>query len=88
MRVRTAIPAVIIDGVKCALAQSATAVLLDHEQISHYTFETAELAMLEGKSNRLSPEELGLLARDLAAAKDAAEAGRIRERLTRGFYGV
>jgi hypothetical protein len=52
------------------------------------TFETAELAMLEGKSNRLSPEELGLLANDLAAAKNAAEAGRIRERLTRGFYGV
>jgi hypothetical protein len=52
------------------------------------TLETAELAMLEGKSNRLSLEELGLLARDLAAAKDATEAGRIRERLSRGFDGV
>jgi hypothetical protein len=52
------------------------------------TFETAELAILEGKSNRLSPEELGFLANDLADAKDAGEAGRIRERLTRGFYGV
>jgi hypothetical protein len=52
------------------------------------TLETAELAMLEGKGNRLSPDELGLLAKDLAAAKDAAGAGRIRERLNRGFYGV
>src|SRR5580658_4556533 len=52
------------------------------------TLETAELAMLEGKSNRLSPEELGLLAKDLSTARDTAEAGRIRERLTRGFYGV
>jgi hypothetical protein len=52
------------------------------------TLETAELAVLEGKSNRLSPDELGLMAKDLAAARDTAEAGRIRERLTRGFYGV
>src|SRR5580704_135328 len=52
------------------------------------TLETAELAMLEGKSNRLSPEELGLLAKDLASAKNAAEAGRVRERITRGFFGV
>jgi hypothetical protein len=42
----------------------------------------------EGKGNRLRPEELGLLARDLAAAPDAIEAARLRERLTRGFYGV
>lgn len=52
------------------------------------TFETAELALLEGRSNRLGPEELGLLAKQLAAAPDAAAAARIRERLTRGFYGV
>jgi len=52
------------------------------------TLETAELALLSGKSNRLGPEELGLLAKDLAAAPDAATAARIRERLTRGFYGV
>jgi hypothetical protein len=51
-------------------------------------FETAELAMLEGESNRLTPEELGSLAKDLSTAPDTAEAGRIRERLTRGFYGV
>jgi hypothetical protein len=38
--------------------------------------------------NRLSPEELGLLAKQLAAAADPAEAARIRERLTRGFYGI
>jgi len=50
--------------------------------------ETAELAVLEGKGNRLTPEELGLLAKQLAAASDPVEAARIKERLTRGFYGI
>src|SRR5437879_233478 len=50
--------------------------------------ETAELAALEGKGNRLGPEELGLLAKQLALASDAIVAARIRERLTRGFYGI
>src|SRR5207247_10983250 len=50
--------------------------------------ETAELSALEGKGNRLSPEELGLLAKELAAARDPIEAARIKERLTRGFYGI
>ena len=52
------------------------------------TLETAELSALEGKGNRLSPAELGLLAKQLASASDALEAARIRERLTRGFYGI
>ncbi len=50
--------------------------------------ETPELAVLEGKGNRLSPEELGLLAKQLAAASNPVEAARIKERLTRGFYGI
>jgi hypothetical protein len=50
--------------------------------------ETPELAVLEGKGNRLGPEELGLLAKRLAAAPDPVEAARIKERLTRGFYGI
>src|ERR1039458_6449515 len=50
--------------------------------------ETAELAILEGKGNRLGPEELGLLAKRLAAASTAVEAAQIKERLTRGFYGI
>jgi hypothetical protein len=50
--------------------------------------ETAELSALEGKGNRLGPEELGLLAKELAAASDPIEAARIKERLTRGFYGI
>ena len=50
--------------------------------------ETAELAVLEGKGNRLSPEELGVLAKQLAAASNPVEAARIKERLTRGFYGI
>lgn len=52
------------------------------------TLETAELAALEGKGNRLSPEELGLLSKELASAVDPSEAARIKERLTRGFYGI
>ena len=50
--------------------------------------ETAELAVLQGHGNRLSPEELGLLAKRLAKASDPVEAARIKERLTRGFYGI
>jgi hypothetical protein len=50
--------------------------------------ETAELAVLEGRGNRLSAEELGLLAKRLAAASNPVEAARIKERLTRGFYGI
>ena len=52
------------------------------------SLETAELAALEGKGNRLGPEELGLLAKALAAASTPIEAARIKERLTRGFYGI
>ncbi len=52
------------------------------------TLETAELTVLEGKGNRLSPEELGLLAERLAAASNPVEAARIKERLARGFYGI
>jgi hypothetical protein len=50
--------------------------------------ETAELAALEGQGNRLGAEEIGLLARQLAKAKDPNEAAVLRERLTRGFYGI
>lgn len=50
--------------------------------------ETAELTALEGKGNRLSPEELGLLVKELASASDPVQAARIKERLTRGFYGI
>lgn len=50
--------------------------------------ETPELSALEGQGHRLSPEELGLLAKKLASAKDPVEAAHLRERLTRGFYGI
>lgn len=50
--------------------------------------ETAELAVLEGRGNRLSPEELGLLSKKLASASDPIDAARIKEQLTRGFYGI
>src|SRR5712692_6617424 len=50
--------------------------------------ETAELSALEGRGNRLSPEALGLLAKQLASASDSIDAARIKERLARGFYGI
>ena len=52
------------------------------------SLETPELARLEGEGILLSPKELGLLAKRLARASSAGEAGRLRERLTRGFYGI
>jgi len=36
----------------------------------------------------ISPEEVGLLAKRLAASKDPKEAARLRQRITRGFYGI
>ena len=64
----------------CVLARKPTG-----EEVA---LETPELSALEGKSSRLSPEELGVLAKRLAAAKTPEEAWRLRERLTRGFYGI
>jgi hypothetical protein len=52
------------------------------------TLETAELAALEGEGHKLSPAELRVLAKRLAKASHPAEAARLRERLTRGFYGI
>lgn len=52
------------------------------------SIETAELAVLQGKGNRLGPKELGLLAKELAASGSPAEAVGLKERLTRGFYGI
>jgi hypothetical protein len=52
------------------------------------TLETAELAALEGQGHKLNARELGALAKRLARATDATEAARLRERLTRGFYGI
>jgi hypothetical protein len=49
---------------------------------------TPELSALEGQGNRLGPEELGLLAKQLASAREPLEAARLRERITRGFYGI
>jgi hypothetical protein len=50
--------------------------------------ETPELVSLEAQGHRLSPEELGLLANKLAKAANAEEAARVRELITRGFYGI
>ena len=48
----------------------------------------AQLNPLTGKGGRLSPEELGLLAKELAAAPIPSKLARIKERLTRGFYRI
>jgi len=52
------------------------------------TLETPELSALEGIAHKLSPEELGLLAKKLAKSSDPAEAAALKERLARGFYGI
>jgi hypothetical protein len=48
----------------------------------------AELKSAKGKSSRLSPKELGLLADELKSAANRADVARLRKSLTRGFYGV
>jgi hypothetical protein len=50
--------------------------------------ETPELVSLEAKGHRLSPETLGQLAKRLSSAKTPEAAARIRESITRGFYGI
>jgi hypothetical protein len=45
-------------------------------------------AAFKGKGKRLSPKQLGSLARDLACARSTPQAGRIKARLLRGFYGI
>lgn len=50
--------------------------------------QATDLAVCEG-SGDLDPEGLGLLAKRLADARDhPVKAARLKERLTRGFYGI
>jgi hypothetical protein len=63
-------------------------VVARHPGGEEVTLETPELAALESKGQQLSPEELGLLAKQLANATDPVKAARLKERLTRGFYGI
>ena len=49
---------------------------------------TPEFAALESKANQLAPDELGRLAKQLEECSDPSEAESLRERLTRGFYGI
>lgn len=51
------------------------------------TLETPELTALGARAAKLSPEALAALGKGLAGA-DPVEAARLRERLTRGFYGI
>ena len=46
-----------------------------------------EFARQIADNRRLTPEELGELARQMVEAKDPAEADRLQEKIVRGFYG-
>jgi len=50
--------------------------------------ETRNLRSWKAKVTAWAPKELGVLAKRLAAASNPVEAARIKERLTRGFYGI
>jgi len=47
-----------------------------------------EFARQVAESRPLSPEELGGLAKRMAETQDPAEADRLQEEITRGFYGA
>jgi len=40
-----------------------------------------------GANRKLTPDELGALAKRMVEAKDPAEAGRLQAEIVRGFYG-
>ena len=51
--------------------------------------ETAELAVLGGKGNAPEPQGIGPVRRSASRVlPNSVEAAQIKERLTRGFYGI
>lgn len=46
-----------------------------------------EFARHTTETRRLTPEELGELAKRMTETKDRAEADRLQEEIVRGFYG-
>lgn len=50
--------------------------------------KVVEFARRAAENRRLSPEELGELAKRMAEAKDPAEADRLQQEIERGFYGT
>jgi len=46
-----------------------------------------ESELADQVAHRLSPKELGLLAKKLANAKNPNEVAQLRKSITRGFYG-
>jgi len=46
-----------------------------------------EFARKVEEVRRLTPDELGQLAKRMVEAKDPAEADRLQEQIVRGFYG-
>ena len=51
------------------------------------TLECPELADLGGQGNRLSPKELGQLAKKLTKVSNPVTAAEVWERINLGFYG-
>ena len=46
-----------------------------------------EFARNAGVNRKLTPDELGALAKQMIEAKDPSEADRLRAEIVRGFYG-
>jgi hypothetical protein len=49
--------------------------------------QVIEFVRKVGQTRLLTPEELGRLAGEMAAAQDPAEADRLQAQIVRGFYG-
>lgn len=47
----------------------------------------SNLSLAKTRGNRLSPKELGRLAKKLVLAAKAGQAVRLKEQITRAFYG-
>jgi hypothetical protein len=50
--------------------------------------QVIEFARRVAESHRLSPEELGQLAKQMVETADPAEADRLQKEIERGFYGT
>jgi len=49
--------------------------------------KVVEFARTVGENRRLTPEELGQLAKRMVETPDSAEADRLQQEIMRGFYG-
>ncbi len=52
------------------------------------SFQAPEFSVLEATGHKLGPRALATLASQMTKTSDPLEAARLKERLTRGFYGI